>query len=583
MKTLLLFLIFFSIVSLHAETYYVKSSGNDSNTGLTDAQAWVSLTKVNGFAFSSGDSVLFRGGDVWISPGALAPYRLSPSVGNIYIGSYGTGQAEFNAWIELAGWEVSENWEEYSTNVWRMVLVSVYPNRLWLNGKDSYRCSTLSLTSTENWRWVSNYLYVYATENPSTFYNSIRSGNTQARTIGLGYPGITLDNVKIVGGNNAVSISASNVTVKNCTIGDKINLNGINVACNTPGDSVDNVLIYNNKLMTGDSITYDYIKDPHSTGDAIQLGEGSTNCKVYNNYFEKWSHCALYMLALDEDYPFNGNEGYSNYITSPTIDYARAFGVDYHISGYDNSIHDNVVYNMSIGNQLNGNTFKFYNNVIDGIRDCSYSNTTEIGIGFAAYASAATNMEVYNNTVVNCYAPAHWVNDYGYGTYGNYVHDNNFWNSAYAGTNYQLYFYTLAGVNNNIYTNNHIYSSNTANTVYYNNSAMTVSAWNDFTTINGDSIAGNDTTIDYTQTPSTNFIATCKDLHFYYNYNQSTSKTVEITTPQIDENDVIYNIGSTLTLEPMTNKVLSSYYSNYTVIMRNGKYHKSRDGKIIVN
>lgn len=77
-------------------TYYVDNSiGNDSNTGTTPATAWQTTTKVNGFAFSPGDIVLFNGSQTFSG-------GLQPSVGGlpaapITFGSFGTGRATINA------------------------------------------------------------------------------------------------------------------------------------------------------------------------------------------------------------------------------------------------------------------------------------------------------------------------------------------------------------------------------------------------------------------------------------------------------------------------------------------------------
>ena len=52
--------------SVEAETYYVRSGGNDSADGRSDATAWASLNKVNGYSFAAGDRVLFHEGDRWV-------------------------------------------------------------------------------------------------------------------------------------------------------------------------------------------------------------------------------------------------------------------------------------------------------------------------------------------------------------------------------------------------------------------------------------------------------------------------------------------------------------------------------------
>ena len=51
-----------------ATTYFVKPAGeggSDSNTGLSDAQAWATISKVNGHSFQTGDNVFFKCGGAW--------------------------------------------------------------------------------------------------------------------------------------------------------------------------------------------------------------------------------------------------------------------------------------------------------------------------------------------------------------------------------------------------------------------------------------------------------------------------------------------------------------------------------------
>jgi len=45
--------------------YYVANSGNDSNTGLSHAQAWLTINHVNSVTLSPDDTVVFHCGDVW--------------------------------------------------------------------------------------------------------------------------------------------------------------------------------------------------------------------------------------------------------------------------------------------------------------------------------------------------------------------------------------------------------------------------------------------------------------------------------------------------------------------------------------
>lgn len=70
-------------------TYYVKNGGDDAKDGLSDANAWETIAKVNGSSFNAGDSVLFKRGSLWREQLTVPS---SGSSGNpITFGAYGSG------------------------------------------------------------------------------------------------------------------------------------------------------------------------------------------------------------------------------------------------------------------------------------------------------------------------------------------------------------------------------------------------------------------------------------------------------------------------------------------------------------
>jgi len=159
-KTLI---ILFSILTipLSATDYYVKSTGNDSNTGLSDAQAWKTITKVNTVwaagTFAPGDNIYFRRGDTFY--GTLTVTESGTSANNITIGAYGTGNNPV-----LSGFQVTSSWSdpesdgiyvhslspESSPNVLLLDGVNTplgrYPNHTYL---DVESATTTTLTDTE--------------------------------------------------------------------------------------------------------------------------------------------------------------------------------------------------------------------------------------------------------------------------------------------------------------------------------------------------------------------------------------------------------------------------------------------------
>lgn len=81
MRTIIIILLF--SFNANATTYYVSNAGSDAANGLTTGTSWQTISKVNGFTFASGDSILFKAGDSWNE--ALLPKS------NTHFSSYGAG------------------------------------------------------------------------------------------------------------------------------------------------------------------------------------------------------------------------------------------------------------------------------------------------------------------------------------------------------------------------------------------------------------------------------------------------------------------------------------------------------------
>jgi parallel beta-helix repeat protein len=89
-----LFILFLFITTLaRATDYYVSNTGNNSNTGLSDAQAWATITKVNTVwnagTFAPGDHIYFKRGGVFY--GTLLVKESGAAGSPITIGAYSTG------------------------------------------------------------------------------------------------------------------------------------------------------------------------------------------------------------------------------------------------------------------------------------------------------------------------------------------------------------------------------------------------------------------------------------------------------------------------------------------------------------
>ena len=106
MKQLLLLLVVLSSTTTQATNYYVSSTGNDANNGLSPATAWKSIKQVNGFNFAANDHILFNRGDIF--NGFIRVNR-----SNLFFEAYGTGANPL-----ISGFATVSSWTNVGGNIW---------------------------------------------------------------------------------------------------------------------------------------------------------------------------------------------------------------------------------------------------------------------------------------------------------------------------------------------------------------------------------------------------------------------------------------------------------------------------------
>jgi len=92
--------------------YYVKNGGSDALDGLSDGNAWATISKVNSTSLNAGDVVLFKCGSEWREILANNTYS-GNSAAYIRYGSYSTGSKPI-----INGADVVTTWTNYSGNIW---------------------------------------------------------------------------------------------------------------------------------------------------------------------------------------------------------------------------------------------------------------------------------------------------------------------------------------------------------------------------------------------------------------------------------------------------------------------------------
>ncbi len=165
---------------LHATNYYFANAGNDATGNGTIGNPYATIIKANALTLSSGDSLLFKRGDVFSGTAIIAQ-----RTGLIY-GAYGTGAKPIvTSFVQVSGWTaVGGNiWESNNTfgsALPNMVVIGGvntpmgrFPdNGTWLTYQShtgNTSVTTSGLTGTPNWMGASlvirKHRYMWDVEN----------------------------------------------------------------------------------------------------------------------------------------------------------------------------------------------------------------------------------------------------------------------------------------------------------------------------------------------------------------------------------------------------------------------------------
>lgn len=182
-KILLLLMLLINLAGYSQTTYYVSNTGDDANTGLSPAQAWKTVSKVNNTVLSPGDSVLFGAGGTWREE--LDITQSGTSSAWIVYSRYGTGVNP-----RIVGSNVAFNWTATgTTNIWQsspgltnpfddtgyeaeIFFIDANDSTSW-GDNQTYSSDFANLTSEFDWTFNNGTFYVYAPSDPDTRYNRI--------------------------------------------------------------------------------------------------------------------------------------------------------------------------------------------------------------------------------------------------------------------------------------------------------------------------------------------------------------------------------------------------------------------------
>ena len=308
-------------------TYYIKNGGNDGADGLSDANAWETLSKVTSTGFSAGDFVYFRRGDTWRE--RMTPGSASGSSGNVItMGAYGTGADPIIRGSDLVtGWSDSGEGSAYSVAEPGSTVYAVWEDGTQLarvTWDTNIATTALAMSSgTFTHDTTGNVLYVWSTDDadPDThaievnlrdgWWTNARSYITvedlhfdkcdsgvflapsATQVTNITFNRCTITNAGregfALGGSNPSFANAEDVTINGCIITnwfrDTVVQRGAIVADEGSGAGGDN-LIVRNCTITGD-LAYGAETNAGRNGIIIRTGD---NTLIENNTITGCDH-----------------------------------------------------------------------------------------------------------------------------------------------------------------------------------------------------------------------------------------------------------------------------------------------------
>lgn len=350
-------------------TYYVDATtGSDSDDGLSEADAWQTVNKVNSSSFSAGDFIGFKRGETFRHESDIFIIDQGGSSGNhVTYGAYGTGDRPIISCARVVtGW-ASTTGEEYKADL----LTSQGP----VDPRTVWQGTTQLLVGSEGSLAQGEYYYDAAADELH-----VRT------TTGADPSGFTIEAANI---RNAIYIQASYVTVEDLVL-EKGNTYNLDISAQAT-------------VLT--DITIQRVDSNRSAWHDVRIGDsGSTNTP--NNV--TLDDCVIYMFSMAEGvitedgishFEGNGTHGNNLTIKNCTIESDVGWGVD--LSTGRNGIYlgggdDHVIENNDITGVDHGITM---DNTIVGwtIR---YNFIHEIGDdGFEIGDVASSSGLIYSNII----------------------------------------------------------------------------------------------------------------------------------------------------------------------------------------
>jgi len=509
-------------VTVIGQTYYVDATnGDDTNDGLSPANAWKTTIKVKNSTFQPGDSILFKCNETWFIDidGVKESEHIVSSSGTqglpITYSSYGNGlKPVITVKGSIAGWDTVGNWIQHIENIWYIIYSGhqyKHPKRIWLSGTEYARADSLIFVDSAA-RWYfdnsSRKLYICSSSNPASFYTNVEEAGLRSAAVFIKEKEyVTLKGLDIRGGNDASLwiVGSDHIIIEDCNVGWESGGQGIFVM----GNYWENDKPSDHGKITGCQInsgqqellpnTYPEIYPE----DGIHVRNGVHYWEIYDNEIKDWGHTAVGLWQEKASTTVSHNKIYSNLIAGEKIAYGRGYSTQGMDGGCQyNEFYFNTIRNTRTRNQIGGDHNLVYYNIIDNVKNSTSGTAwgTGEGIwvtrGMTSADYVAHHNKILNNVIYNCDEAGIKIRsiERDWSIRFNEIKNNiilNCGNNSIEGYNNAGLFIDYPHVTDNIFQNNLVYKAGVNNVVYYHGSYISIAEFNALNKTNEDTIGNN--------------------------------------------------------------------------------------------
>lgn len=362
-------------------TYYFSSStGNDSNTGLSESSPFASLSKLSSLTLTGDvNKVVFKKGDTW--EGSISLSQSGTSGKRIIFDSYGTGAAP-----KLLGSKAITGWTKRSTT-------DIYVTKA--NATNVYQLFVNGVKQTEARYPNTEYDYIETVDTTSSFTSN--ELNASINYAGAKWIGRT--NPYAMPTVNVTSSSSKTITLASAPFGDLTAttegfiLVGKLELLDTPGEWYYNTSTDSLYFWAAGNVDPDVLNVRASTvANGLILSSNISYITVQNIEMSDYGNYAIYALSGGNQYNVVNNNTFRNNGYA-----AMLFGG---ANSTQHTITNNTVSNSTqMGIELFVTNSLIADNTVDSIALFRYLGSTGIGSwykGSGIYTEGAGNTVQYN-------------------------------------------------------------------------------------------------------------------------------------------------------------------------------------------